>query len=140
MRPVFGTEANPWYAVRQGSHAPSHPLPPHTLHSVSTCTMNVLPRLRPVSLLVAILLAAGCAVSPTPSADATAEKALSPELLRARGLFDQGRLSDAIVAVCEIARKDPLSPGLVELESDIMRTLSDARRSAADESASKIAA
>ena len=39
-----------------------------------------------------------------------------------------------------IARKDPLSPGLVELESDIMRTLSDARRSAADESASKIAA
>ena len=94
--------------------------------------MNSLPRLRPVSLLVAILLAAGCAVSPTPSADATAEKAFSPELLRARGLFDQGRLSDAIVAVCEIARKDPLSPGLVELESDIMRALSDARRSAAD--------
>ena len=78
---------------------------------------------------LAILLVAGCAVTP-PATDAPAEKAYSPELLRARSLFEQGRLSDAIVAVSEIARLDPLAPGLVELESDIMRTLTEARRSA----------
>ena len=92
--------------------------------------MNALPRLRLVPLLVAILFAAGCAVSPRPAADESA--AYSPALLRARALFDQGRLSDAIVAVSEIARLDPLAPGLVELEADIMRTLSEARRGAAD--------
>ena len=80
---------------------------------------------------LALLVAAGCAVTP-PAADAPAEKAYSPALLRARSLFEQGRLSDAIVAVSEISRMDPLAPGLVELESDIMRTLTEARRGAAD--------
>ena len=80
---------------------------------------------------LALLLAAGCAVTP-PAGDTPAEKAYSPALLRARAMFDQGRLSDAIVAVSEIARMDPLAPGLVELEADIMQALTDARRSAAD--------
>ena len=85
----------------------------------------------PLGSILAVLLAAGCAVTP-PVDDTPAEATYSPALLRARSLFEQGRLSDAIVAVSEIARMDPLAPGLVELESDIMRTLTDARRSAAD--------
>ncbi len=84
-----------------------------------------------LSVLVPLLLLAGCATPEAPDADAAATAArTSPALLRARALYDEGRLSDAIVAVSEIARKDPLAPGLVQLESDIMAALSETRKNA----------
>jgi type II secretory pathway component GspD/PulD (secretin) len=54
--------------------------------------------------------------------------AASPALARAEDLFLAGRYSDAIVATAEVARKDPLTPGLPELQARIMRTLSEARQ------------
>ena len=78
----------------------------------------------------ALLLAVGCATSSTVAPEEAT--AYSPALLRARALYDEGRLSDAIVAVSEIARKDPLAPGLVKLESEIMAALNDTRKKATD--------
>ena len=85
----------------------------------------------PFAPALALLLAIGCAT--TPPADAPVRETDSPALLRARSLFEEGRLSDAIVAVSEIARKDPLAPGLSDLESDIMKALNETRRKATDQ-------
>ena len=80
--------------------------------------------------VLALLVLAGCATTDRePQAEVGAQ---SPALLRARSLYEEGRLSDAIVAVSEIARKDPLAPGLVQLESEIMAKLSEIRKKGTD--------
>lgn len=72
---------------------------------------------------VAFLLS-GC-VTPPPAA---VPPPVSPAIGRATELLDAGRYSDAIVAAAEIARKDPLTPGLPELQAEIMRSLAVERQ------------
>jgi type IV pilus assembly protein PilQ len=43
-------------------------------------------------------------------------------------LFQRGRATEAILACIEIARKDPLAPGLAELQSRILNRLNEQRR------------
>lgn len=75
-----------------------------------------------------VLLLSGCA---TPSAQTPQPPSpVSPALARAEALHQAGRYSDAIVAVSEIARLDPLTPGLPDLQAKIMRTLAEARQQA----------
>lgn len=83
----------------------------------------------PAASAIALLLVAGCVTTEPTTPN---QEVFSPALLRARSLFDEGRLSDAIVAVSEIARKDPLAPGLVQLEGEIMAALNQSRKSASE--------
>jgi type IV pilus assembly protein PilQ len=46
----------------------------------------------------------------------------------AEELFQRGRATEAILACIEIARKDPLAPGLADLQSRILNRLNEQRR------------
>jgi len=71
----------------------------------------------------AVFLLSGCATR-----QALEEPYLvAPAVERAAEMFDAGRYSDAIVATSEIARKDPLTPGLPELQARIMREMTAER-------------
>ena len=82
--------------------------------------------MRKVILAVAALLCftlPGCRTAPqTPGP--------SPELGEAQTLFDQQRFTEAIIACIDIARDDPLTPGLPGLQRSIMERLTQQRRNA----------
>ncbi len=91
--------------------------------------MRTLHPLRPLFGGVLVLLLTGCA---TPWQSAAPQPRVrrmsaSPELARARQLFEAGRYSDAIVVASEVARLDPLTPGLPELQAAIMSRLAEER-------------
>ncbi len=73
-------------------------------------------------LLAALVLLAGCAAPPQ---EVFYEH---PDVERAAALFDQERYADAIIACTEIHRRDPLTPGLPELQGRIMQRLAELRQ------------
>jgi type II secretory pathway component GspD/PulD (secretin) len=79
-------------------------------------------------LLIAttLLLLSGCQ-SPNPAADKP-PKPLSAEILKARVLFEEGRLSEALVACVDIGHRHPNEPGLEALRAEIMTTIADRRQ------------
>ncbi len=80
------------------------------------------------SLAACLLIAAGCGTSTPPKADTG--PAPSPELARAEQLYSQGRHADAITECIDLARRDPLMPGLPALQKKIMTRLTAQRRRA----------
>jgi type IV pilus assembly protein PilQ len=83
----------------------------------------------PAAMAAVLLLAlAGCttpdpAVSAAPTVDRPARAVRDAD-----ELFQRGRATEAILACIEIARKDPLAPGLAELQSRILNRLNEQRR------------
>ena len=49
------------------------------------------------------------------------------DIPKAQALFEQGKYADAMIECVDIARKDPLTPGLAELENKIVRRLAEER-------------
>lgn len=76
----------------------------------------------------ASLLLAGCTapVPPPPAAVAPA-KPRAPEVIAAEQLFEQGKTQEAIVACCDIARKNPSARGLSDLQLRITDRLAEER-------------
>jgi type II secretory pathway component GspD/PulD (secretin) len=83
----------------------------------------------PAAMAAVLLLAlAGCTtpepvVSAAPAADRPARAVRDAD-----ELFQRGRATEAILACIEIARKDPLAPGLADLQSRILNRLNEQRR------------
>lgn len=77
--------------------------------------------------LLALLLPTGCM---TPDVGRRTEPR-SPTLARAEMLLDQGRHTAALIECVELARRDPLMPGLPELQAQIMAALTEERAQAA---------
>jgi type IV pilus assembly protein PilQ len=83
----------------------------------------------PAAMAAVLLLAlAGCttpdpAVSAAPTVDRPARAVRDAD-----ELFQRGRATEAILACIEIARKDPLAPGLADLQSRILNRLNEQRR------------
>lgn len=57
--------------------------------------------------------------------------ALSAEIAAARALYQQGSLTEALIACVDIAHRHPNTPALTELQSEIMTTLNERRISQA---------
>ena len=77
---------------------------------------------------VLLLALAGCT---TPEPVVSAAPAVDPPARAVRDadeLFQRGRATEAILACIEIARKDPLAPGLADLQSRILNRLNEQRR------------
>jgi type IV pilus assembly protein PilQ len=77
---------------------------------------------------VLLLALAGCTtpdpvVSAAPAVDRPARAVRDAD-----ELFQRGRATEAILACIEIARKDPLAPGLADLQSRILNRLNEQRR------------
>lgn len=70
------------------------------------------------------LCVAGCA---TPPVD-VGEGLIPESVQKARTLFENDQLTEAIIACTEIYRKDPLTPGLGELQTDINKRIAEMRR------------
>jgi type IV pilus assembly protein PilQ len=77
-------------------------------------------------IVTTLLLLSGCQ-SPNPAADKP-PKPLSAEILKARVLFEEGRLSEALVACVDIGHRHPNEPGLEALRAEIMTTIADRRQ------------
>lgn len=77
------------------------------------------------ALALALLLLAGCATAP-PADDSYVD----PDVARAAELFMQEYYADAIIACTEIYKRDPLTPGLAELQGQIMHRLAELRQHA----------
>jgi type II secretory pathway component GspD/PulD (secretin) len=78
-----------------------------------------------LSILLLACLLAGCQSTniPNPIRPVPA----STELTKARDLYEQGKLTEALIACVDIAHRHPHTPGLSELRSEIMTTLNDRR-------------
>ena len=76
--------------------------------------------------VLGMALLAGCAAPPPEAVF------VDPDVERAAGLFEQERYADAIVACTEIHRRDPLTPGLAELQGRIMQRLAELRQRSVD--------
>lgn len=73
------------------------------------------------------LVCTGCMTKP----EAPEKPEVIPEVVeRARALFDEDKLTDAIIACTKIHRDDPLTPGLAKLEAEITQRLADLRKRA----------
>lgn len=83
-----------------------------------------------ILLLVLILGLAGCVSSGLPP-DAGTEAVVSPLLARAEALFRQENYTEAMIECINLARKDPLMPGLPELQNRIVTKLAEKRAKAA---------
>lgn len=75
--------------------------------------------------LALLLLAVACRTS-TPSPERR-ERPMDAELLRARALYEEGKLSEAMIAAIDIGHNNPNAPGLAELRAEIMTALNDRR-------------
>jgi type IV pilus assembly protein PilQ len=84
------------------------------------------PARRLLAAVVGVALLAGCVATPPE------EFFVHPDVDRATALFDQARYADAIIACTDINRRDPLTPGLVELQSRIMQRLAALRQRGVD--------
>ena len=72
-----------------------------------------------------VLLSAGCMTEPK----APEKPEIIPEAVEnARLLFNEDKLTDAIIACTKIHRDDPLTPGLAKLEAEITQRLADLRK------------
>lgn len=78
------------------------------------------------SLFIAALCAlcvAGCATT-----SEIKEASIPESVLKARALFENNQLTEAIIACTEIYRKDPLTPGLGDLQTEINTRIAELRR------------
>ncbi len=83
--------------------------------------------MRPARLAcLGLLLVAGCS-TPEPKEN---PGRIGPDVARAEALFQRGLYADAIIACTELARQDPLTPGLADLQGRILQSLANARRQA----------
>ena len=94
--------------------------------------MNLAAAFALASAVTAAALLSGCASQKGEPKDPLDGVHLHSSVQRAEQLFRAGRYTDAIVAATEIARKDPLAPGLSELQAAIMTALAEARKSGTD--------
>lgn len=85
-----------------------------------------------ISVLFLLLVSglAGCIAPILPSVD-TAGTAVSPLLAEAEALYRQERYTEAIIECIDLERRDPLTPGLAELQNRIITRLADKRAKAA---------
>ncbi len=87
--------------------------------------------IRRLGFLVALLLLGGCATSSdSKSSDTPARKPAAPNVQAAEKLFQEKRYTEAIVACIEIARQDPLTLGLADLQARIMNRVAQLRQDA----------
>lgn len=77
-----------------------------------------------------LLLLAGCATPPEKKPAFRARPPAAPEVQEAEALFKENRYTEAIVACIEIARDDPLTPGLSDLQARIMTRVAELRQEA----------
>ncbi|MEX2607557.1 MAG: hypothetical protein WD708_09440 [Kiritimatiellia bacterium] len=80
---------------------------------------------RSLSLLLLVWLLTGCQNTPLPGPQAPDPAA--EDLANARILYNQGKLTEAMIAAVDIGHNHPNSQGLAELKSEIMTTLNDRR-------------
>ena len=83
--------------------------------------------MRATTILFLVLLLGGCATSSNPRPGSTRPTATA-EVLAADKLFKEARYTEAIVACIEISRKDPMTPGLSDLQARIMSRLAQIRQ------------
>lgn len=74
----------------------------------------------------ALVLISGCQTLDVESDTETRE--IPESVLKARELFENDDLSKAIIACTEIYRKDPLTPGLGQLQTEITERLAELRK------------
>ncbi len=72
---------------------------------------------------VLALLPTGCATT-----DAHAGESIPESVRKARTLFENDQLTEAIIACTDIYRKDPLTPGLGQLQTEITQHLAELRK------------
>jgi len=77
-----------------------------------------------------LLLLGGCATSPDARPASTRQTVATSEVQAADKLFHERRYTEAIVACIEISRKEPLTPGLADLQARIMARLAQLRQEA----------
>lgn len=81
-------------------------------------------RIAGAALLLAVLAAGGCALTdfqPSPASSA------APQLARAETLLRERNYTAALIECIELSRRDPLMPGLADLQQRIMNELSRER-------------
>lgn len=76
---------------------------------------------RILALLALLFTFIGCSTPPS------ATPPIAPELVRAEALFQEGRVQEAIRECIELERKDPLMPGLAEMQARIVSRLAKDR-------------
>jgi len=76
-----------------------------------------------IGLSAILLMLSGCQTGQSGSK----EVVYADSLARANELFQQGRLTDALIACVEIQHYHPHAPGLAQLQSEIMTAISDRR-------------
>ncbi len=74
---------------------------------------------------LAICLCTGCHTTDVADGE---ERPIPESVLKARGLFENDQLADAIIACTAIYRKDPLTPGLGQLQAEINERLAELRK------------
>lgn len=74
-----------------------------------------------------LLLALAACRSPDAS-PTRAEQRTDAELLRARALYEDGNLTEALIATLDIGHRNPNAPGLAQLRAEIMTTLAERRQ------------
>ena len=79
-----------------------------------------------LTLAASLLLVSGCATSQPPTK--TKETPPPAAVQAADKLFQSGQYTDAMIACTDISRKDPLTPGLSDLEARIQEKLAALRK------------
>lgn len=82
-------------------------------------------------LLILLAASAGIFLSACRTMEApqsTTARAIDAEVLRAESLYEQGRLSEAMIAAVDIGHQNPNAPGLAALRARIMTALNDRRQ------------
>ncbi len=72
-----------------------------------------------------LLFSAGCHTTDVAESD---ERPIPESVLKARALFENDKLTEAIIACTDIYRKDPLTPGLAQLQAEINERLAELRQ------------
>ena len=83
--------------------------------------------LRLLSISLLALIANSCF---TPSGIEPKSMAAAPDLAKAEALYEQGRYRNAMIECIDLAREDPVMPGLPELQNRIVVRLTELRRQA----------
>jgi len=82
--------------------------------------------LQTLAVLAVLQIAAGCA-SVDPGTAGAPDPPAARELARAESLFRQERYTEAMIECVDLSRKDPLMPGLPELQQRIVTRLAELR-------------
>ncbi len=77
-------------------------------------------------LLISTLFWSACRAPE--SSPSRRERGANADLLRARALFEDGNLTEAMIATIDIGHTNPNTPGLSQLRAEIMTTLNERRQ------------